>query len=261
LEGFSLLSLTAYISSNPRPVPGRWQLCGGLPHRPIDMPSPFRGRFAAVWLLILVGLSLRAWSQPASDTAAPAGTQMKVSLLVQPALGEVQRAITGLNIPRWKAPSEVKNATQQNAVSIQRDLADTLPGLLSQADALPGAVSPSFSVYRNMDALYDVLLRVYGTASLAAPQNEADSLFSALQKLEAARAQLGDAILSASQEHEAQLLKLQADLKAAVAAQPPPPPPKTAVVDDGPAPTVKKKKKPAPKAPATAPAPPSGQSH
>ena len=189
---------------------------------------------------------------------------MKVSLLVQPALGEVQRAITGLNILRWKAPSEVKNATQQNAVSIQRDLADTLPGLLSQADALPGAVSPSFSVYRNIDALYDVLLRVYGTASLAAPQSEADSLFSALQKLEAARAQLGDAILSASQEHEAQLIKLQAASESCGGGSAPASTTKNRGGRRWTGSDCKEKEEARPKAPATAPsttAPPSGQSH
>jgi hypothetical protein len=176
-------------------------------------------------------------------------------------LADVQRCISDLNIARWKAPTEVRNAAQQNVSSIQRDLANTLPSLLSQADASPGAVPQAFTVYRNIDALYDVLLRVNETASLAAPQNESDALYSALQKLESARRQLGDTIFNASQEREAQVVKLQAAVKAATAVQAPATPAKTAVVDDGPAttPPVKKKKKPAAKPPATdstsAPAP------
>lgn len=222
----------------------------------MDMPGTSRARFPAIWFVILLLPALRALPQPSSDSSTQAPTPMKASIIVQPALGEVQRSVSALNIGRWKAPNEVKNATQENAASIQRDLTDTLPGLLSQADASPDTVPPSFSVYRNMDALYDVLLRVYGTASLAAPQNEADSLFSALQKLEAARTQLGDAILSKSQEHEAQLIKLQAALKAASASPTQPPPPKTAVIDDGPAAsTVKKKKKTAKPPAAPTPAP------
>ena len=166
---------------------------------------------------------------------------------------EVQSSVYALNIARWKAPGDVRSVAQQNSASIQRDLSDTLPGLLTQADAAPGTVSSSFFVYRNIDALYDVLLRVYQTAFLAAPQNEADSLDSALQKLEAARRQLGDTILSDSKEHEAQIVQLQAALKAATAVQVQAPPPKTSVVDDGPAPTApKKKKKPAAKPPANA---------
>jgi hypothetical protein len=230
-----------------------WQLPGSLPHRQMDMSRPVRVRFAASWLAILLVVGLSASAQPASGPATNVAPSVTVSSIVQPALDEVQRSVSALNIARWKAPTDVRSIAQQNANSILRDLANTLPGLLTQADASPGSVSPSFSVYRNIDALYDVLLRVYGTAYLAAPQNEADSLGSALQRLEAARSQLGDSILSDSREHEAQLIQLQAALKAAAAQQAPPPPPKTSVVDDGPAatPAPKKKKKPAPKPPAS----------
>ncbi|HZD49372.1 MAG TPA: hypothetical protein VE178_11565 [Silvibacterium sp.] len=165
----------------------------------------------------------------------------------------MQHSLSGLNIARWKAPGEVRGAAQQNASSIQSDLANTLPSLITQADASPGTVPSSFSVYRNIDALYDVLLRVYATASLAAPENEANALGASLQRLEDARRQLGDAILGASKEHEAQIIQLQAALKAANTARAEQPAPKTAVIDDGPAATQtpKKKKKPATKPPAS----------
>ncbi|MBV8438145.1 MAG: hypothetical protein JOY95_11590 [Silvibacterium sp.] len=222
------------------------------------MPAPPHTRFPARWLILLLG-ALAATAQSTSTTQAPSGAEAApaprptVSSIVQPALMEVQSSVYALNIARWKAPGDVRSVAQQNSASIQRDLSDTLPGLLTQADAAPGTVSSSFFVYRNIDALYDVLLRVYQTAFLAAPQNEADSLDSALQKLEAARRQLGDTILSDSKEHEAQIVQLQAALKAATAVQVQAPPPKTSVVDDGPAPTApKKKKKPAAKPPANA---------
>jgi hypothetical protein len=173
---------------------------------------------------------------------------MTTSAILQPALTDVQRSMSALTISRWKAPNDVRNAAQQNAASIQRDLTDTLPPLLSQADAAGGSVPQAFAVYRNIDALYDVLLRVYGTSSLAAPQGEADELFSSLQRLESARTQLGDAILGASQAREAEVVRLQAAVKAAAATPAPAAPAKTTVVDDGPAAsTTKKKKKPAAK--------------
>jgi hypothetical protein len=177
------------------------------------------------------------------------------SAIVQPALTEVQRSVSALDIPRWKAPGEVKNAAQQNAASIQRDLADTLPGLLSKADAAPSTVPSAFAVYRNVDALYDVLLRVCETATLAAPQFESDALFSSLNKLEAARSQLGDAIFNASQQREDQVVKLEAAVRAAAAAQAQAPPPKPTVVEDGAAPSTsaRKKKKPAAKPPVSNP--------
>ena len=194
--------------------------------------------------------------------AAPAPATIPSSMIVQPALTEVQRSISALNISHWKAPGQVKSAALQDTASIQRDLSDTLPGLLSKADAAPTTVPPAFVVFRNIDALYDVLLRVSETASLAAPQGESDALFSSLNKLEAARSQLGDAILNASQQREDQVVKLEAAVRAATAAaKAQAPAPKTTVIDDGAAPpsSAKKKKKPAAKPPAsTPPAGPTG---
>ena len=222
---------------------------------------PSRTSSLTVFSAVLFATSLPAFAQAPAATTAPVSAPITASSIVQPALSDVQYCISKLNIQRWKAPSEVRNAAQQNAASIQRDLTSTLPPLLSQADASPGVVPPAFSVYRNIDALYDVLLRLNETAVLAAPQNESDALYSSLQKLEASRTQLGDTILRASQDREAQVVKLQAALNAAAAVQAPVTPEKTAVVDDGPAapPTVRKKKKPAAKPPAAAPpAAPSG---
>ncbi len=236
------------------PVNPARQLAHVFRHRRNDMSVFPRTRFAAGCLSILLAGALAAKAQPGStSTPAPvseaaAAPRASVSSIVQPALTNVQQSVASLNIGHWKAPSEVKGAAQQNTASIQRDLSDTLPTLLTQADAAPGGVSPSFSVYRNIDALYDVLLRVYETASLAAPQSEVDSLGSALGKLEAARRQLGDAVLNDSKQHEAQIVQLQSALKAAPEVHPPPPPPaKTAVIDDGPAPAPKKKKRSAAK--------------
>ena len=194
-------------------------------------------------------------NQPApsvpSAPSTPAGP--KPSDLLHPALSQVSQAIVSLNISRWKAPGEVRGATQQNVDSIQRDLNGTLPGLLSTADAAPSSVSAVFPVYRNIDALYDVLLRVSETAMLAAPQNEANSITDALSKLESARSELGNSILNAATNNEAEVVRLRASIQQAAAVQPAPPP-KTTVVNDGPAATpstAKRKKKPATTTPAS----------
>lgn len=188
-----------------------------------------------------------AWSQPVSGA--------KVSVILQPALAAVQQSVNAVYTVRWKAPNEVRSDAQQNLSSIQRDLAETLPGLLNQADNASGAVSPVFAVYRNIDALYDVLLRVEQTAILAAPDQEAQSLSNALAQLDAARKQLGGIIDQNAQDREAQIVKLQAAVKTTSAAAPSPAAAKPNVVDDGPAAApVKKRKKPAAK-PTSQPAP------
>jgi len=174
-----------------------------------------------------------------------------VGVIVQPALQDIQQTIGSLNTGRWKAPNEVKAAADRNISSIQRDLVETLPNLIGQADAAAGSVPPAFAVYRNVDALYDVLLRVNQTAMLAAPDNDASAVAAALERLESARKQLGDAIAASAQDREVQIVHLQAAVKAAAAAVPPPQE-KTTVVDDGPQakPAVKRKRKAAPKPPA-----------
>ena len=227
------------------------------------MPAFPRATLLVARIAVLLAASqvMHAQQPVPAAPAAPAPATIPSSAIVQPALTEVQRSVSALNIPRWKAPGQVKSAAQQDTGSIQRDLSDTLPGLLSKADAAPTTVPPAFVVFRNIDALYDVLLRVSQTASLAAPQGESDALFSSLNKLEAARSQLGDAILSASQQREAQVVKLEDAVRAAAAARAQAPPPKTTVIDDGAAPptSAKKRKKPAAKPPAsTPPAGPTG---
>lgn len=226
-----------------------------------NLRSPSRYLLSCLFV-VSVSASIALCQTAATSSAAPdAQAPAKSSDVLNPALGQVSQAMTGLNISRWKAPSEVRQATQQNVDSILRDLHSTLPGLLTQADAAPNSVSAVFPVYRNIDALYDVLLRVSETANLAAPQNEATSVGSALSQLESARSSLGGAIYSAAKNNEADNVKLRATIAQNTAAAPPPPPAKTTVVNDGPAKTttpVKRKKKPATTtpAPSTTPAAP-----
>jgi hypothetical protein len=207
-------------------------------------------------IVLTLFLTATAHGQPAPNVQPAAPVP---SAILQPTLSNVQSTTSALNISRWKAPGSVREASQQNIDSIQRDLGNTLPTLLAQADSAPDSVPPSFAVYRNLDALYDVLLRVSETANLAAPEEEADSLAASLQKLETARAALGDAILHASQRHEAQIVALQTEIKTVRAT--PPPQKREIIVDDGPAGTparrVRKKttsKKPAQKPAAGTPA-------
>jgi hypothetical protein len=173
-------------------------------------------------------------AQPAAQLSqasqASQASQTSTALL-QPALSELASTIAELHIAKWKAPGPVKDEAQGNAASIQRDLRNTLPALLSQADGAPQSVAGSFAVYRNLDALYEVLLRVSGTAELAAPDVEAANLAHSLMTLEAGRRALAESILSASHAQEAALLLAR---QPPPPAAPPPPAPSTTVVSDGP---------------------------
>jgi len=193
------------------------------------MPFLFKAA-PAVLVFSLAAISLDAQAPPAQNPpeATPPST------LLQPALANVQGTTAALNIPKWKASRGVRQATQSDVDSIQRDLGSTLPGLMAQADAAPGSVPPTFAVYRNLDALYDVLLRVSQTADLSAPSREAVALASSLRRLEAARSALADSILNTSRGHEEKIISLEAAIRTARTA-PAEREKKEIVIDDGPA--------------------------
>jgi hypothetical protein len=189
-----------------------------------------------------------AAAEAAAPAVAPAPAAFAMSNL-RPALANVQTAITSLNVSRWKAPNDIRATTQQDINSMQRDLNTTLPPLLAQADAAaaasgPPALSPAFAVFRNLDALYDVMLRVTETAGLAGSASDASSLEEARAGLEDGRAKLGAWLLQAIGAQDAQVVRLQAPV--AHPAPAPPPPPNKIVVNDGPDATKPHKKKPPP---------------
>jgi len=193
---------------------------------------------------VSVALLLMLGASSALQAQAPAGYPVAN---LRPALANVQTAIGNLSIQKWKASSEVRAATQQDVASMQRDLTNTLPGLLTQVESQPSgpaALSPSFAVFRNVDALYDVLLRVTETAAITASSYDANSLEQARAGLEDARNKLGAWLVDSIGTQDATVVRLQA--AAAPKADAAAPAPAKIVVDDGPATTTKpRKKKPA----------------
>ena len=198
---------------------------------------------------------------PAPTAPAPAPPAITIATEdIRPEIDRLNQAVSGLNVPKWKAPNQVKDQTQSDIASIQRNLKTTLPQLLDAAKAAPTTIAPAFAVYRNVCALYDVLLRVAETASLAGPQQDGVLLDTELQRLDAAKKSLGTSIFDAATSRDTEMVQLRASnsqLKEQIAAVQAPP--KKVVVNDGPAATTiappKKKKKPAAPA-ATAPATP-----
>lgn len=170
---------------------------------------------------------------------------------LQPTIENLHQTLASLNVNKWKAPGDVRSQAQSDVDSMQRDLNATLPDLLSQAKAASTLVAPSFAVYRNVDALYDVLLRVTETATLAGAQ-DAKGLEQSRAMLEQGRSQLGAALLQASQAQDAEVARLRTAAATAAAAAPQAAPSKT-VVDDGPASAkpkpAKRKKTPPPPPP------------
>jgi hypothetical protein len=190
---------------------------------------PLRRSLASVSAFALASVLTLAQNAPAPQTNAPPPTES-----LRPVLVQISQTLANVNVSRWKAPGDVKNSTQQDMDSISRDLNTTLPPLLDQASASPGSVAATFAVYRNIDALYDVLLRVSQTAMLSGAQNDAVGLEGALQGLQSARKDLGNTLMDLTTAHDQELIRLRTAAAAAAQAPAKPATPAKVVVEDGP---------------------------
>jgi hypothetical protein len=170
--------------------------------------------------------------------------------LLQPSLDTLQQTIGALRLEKWKRGT-VREEAGANVSSIQRDLQATLPPLLQEADAAPGTISKVLPVSRNIDALYDALLRVVEAARVSAPGEQITQLQQALTSLRNARRALDDRLQEAAVAQEKQLSDLRSTLQAQSVARCP-----TTLAPVTPTcvtPTPPRKTKKKPKPPATTP--------
>jgi seryl-tRNA synthetase len=163
-----------------------------------------------------------------------------------------------LRIEKWKADGNYKKQALGNVDSVQRNLQGALPEIISQLRNAPEDVPASFKLYRNLDALYDVLVGVVEDAAAYGSKDDMQSLSNDLSAFEGTRRQLAERIENLASSKEGELTRLRTELKS-LQAQVEAAPPKKIVVDDTqpekkPAP----KKKPAAKKPADTTKPASG---
>lgn len=157
-----------------------------------------------------------------------------------------QADLVKLRIERWKTDKNSKEQALSNVDSVQRNLQGALPEIIAQLRAAPEDLPASFKLYRNLDALYDVLGNVFELTGAFGSKDEAQSLGNDLTAFEDSRKQMASRIENLSAAKEAEIVRLRTDLKKAQAAVPAEPP-KKIVVDDTEPPKPAPKKKPATK--------------
>jgi hypothetical protein len=175
---------------------------------------------AIFFVTCYVASAVLAAQTPASAPAAETQPLKMPSAIMQPALDTLQQTISMLRPEKWKMSGAAREEAAANISSIRHDLEATLPSLLTSADGAPDSVTQVLPAYRNVEALYDVLLRVSETGSLFAPDQQSSALEEARAKLEVGRRELGERLQSAAVAREKQMH----DLQAAVRAIPPPAP-------------------------------------
>lgn len=142
---------------------------------------------------------------PGGASAAAAG---RMGAALQPSIRLVKEALSSLNIDKWKASAAIKGEAEGNVQSVQRDIDQTLPGLVMTADAAPDSAAKAIPVFRNVDALYDVMLRLDAAGRLAAPKDQVGALDDALASIATARRSLGDQLQANADAQEQKMIRL-----------------------------------------------------
>lgn len=160
-----------------------------------------------------------------------------------------------LRIDKWKADSASKQQAETNALSIQRNLTAALPGMIQQVRSNPQNLAANFKLYRNVNALYEVLAGLTESAGAFGGSSEYRALGTHVGAIDDIRRNYAEVLENMAVQHDAQLAAARTAATAQAAS--PPPAPQKIIVDDTPSPTKKapKKKKPTSTAiPATKPA-------
>ena len=155
-----------------------------------------------------------------------------------------QADLVKLRVERWKTDGSYKKQALGNVDSIQRNLQGALPEIIAQLRSSPEDLPATFKLYRNLDALYDVLGSVVEGAGAFGAKDDLQSLSNDLSGFEGTRKQLAERIENLSSSKEAEILRLRTALRTAEAAIPAAPAKKIVVDDTEPPkkPATKKKK-------------------
>jgi hypothetical protein len=201
----------------------------------------------ALAVLCLLGVftaAALAQAPPVSYSSISELNQMLSNL--QQASQATQEDLSHLRIEKWKTDSGTKRQTQGNVESIERNLQTALPGILADLKNSPESAPLTFKVYRNLDALNDVLSSVVESAGAFGSKEEFQSLSKDLSAIEDTRRAFADRMDKIASAKETEIGQLRVALQNARADATP----KKTVVDDT-APPPKKantpKKKPVPK--------------
>jgi hypothetical protein len=158
---------------------------------------------------------------PAAQPQAP--PPEPPSTLVKPALDQVDQTITTLRFDRWKKGS-IRDEASQDSDSIANNLHRSLPPLLEAVDAAPTANSKLVPAFQNIDAVYDVLLRIYSAARVVGQPEDVDSLQKSLTMLSQSRRALAARMQDQAAAQEKQIVDLRTSYQALQAQKNAPPP-------------------------------------
>jgi hypothetical protein len=176
----------------------------------------------------------QANGQNAAPTPVPYATANQVNALMsqlESTATSTASDLSRLRINKWRAPGDAKQQGEDNRQSILRNLETALPGMINAVRSNPDDIAASFKLYRNLDALYDVLSSVAESAGAFGPRDDYQALGNDLNSVEQIRRDLADRVSALANSKETELARLRTELRAGQATAKPAPA-KKVVVDD-----------------------------
>ena len=202
--------------------------------------------FRITFPLVLVSALSFAQSQsyvPSSQANLPPSASLgNVNTL----LAKIEQETQGLNMDvgklhpdKWKTDANDKQQGSENIASIQRNVTAALPGLIGAVRAAPQSLAANFKLYRNLNALYDVVSSLGESAGAFGRGEEYETIAPHVRALDDLRRDYADTLQQMTIGADDRLTVAAQQAQAAAAK----PPAKKIIVDDTePAPATKKRK-------------------
>jgi hypothetical protein len=159
-----------------------------------------------------------------------------------------------VRVDKWKTEERYKDQARTNSESLQRNLTAALPTLVQQVRANPSSLAASVKLYRNLNAVYDVLESFTESAGAFGSKEDYNALARDTGNLENVRRNVADQLEQQAAALDSQVSRLTAQVQSQQQQAAAAPVPKHVVVDDNASSTTKKpaaKKKSAAKPTAT----------
>ena len=161
---------------------------------------------AIIFVLIFwLGLGAIAQQAPMNPpTPAPPPTDLNAILLqIQQATSSANVNIGKLRIEKWKTDSQQKQQMQQVADSLQKNITNAVPGLISDVQTSRGGVLASFKLYHNLNVVYEFLSSMAEAAGAFGKKEEYQPLEGDATALDTVRQNLSTYIEQAAGKMEA----------------------------------------------------------
>jgi hypothetical protein len=197
-------------------------------------------------LVLLLGLSaavvaqhqLASASQTNSFSTPNAGTVSALLAKVEQEAEGLNMDVGRLHVERWKTDGRAKQQANENVASIQRNVTAALPGLVTAVRSAPDSLAANFKLYRNLNALSDVVASVGESAGAFGKREEYDAIAAHTAALDDLRRDYATWLQQMAVAADSRLAAARQAQTAAKST-----PPKKIVVDDSEAATTPKKKK------------------